>query len=415
MAQWHVWLGRIARRIWFRAAIISVLSVVLALASAVLAPLIPYEFSLKIGSDAVDNILTILASSMLAVTTFSLAAMVTAFSRASQQVTPRAAQLLIEDKTAQNALSTFLGAFLFGIVGIIALSTDMYGSQGRVILYVGTILLVAWIAIVLLRWIHTLTEFGRVEDAIRRVEHAAIAAVCGHKGPIRMTGPSDLPMPATAAIVPSPATGYVTLIDREALSCCARETNSPVTVRAEVGQWISRGQPLAWTTGLFEPDWGKAIAEAFVIEGQRSFDEDPRFAMVVLAEIGSRALSAAVNDPGTAIAALNAGQRVMEAFRDAPAPADSFPGVTEPDLVLESMVEDLIRPIARDGAPIAEVGIRIQHWLGAVAAEFPPATDAMRRLADDAFARLADTDISPVDESRIDQARRRAFGSFRSE
>ena len=138
--------------------------------------------------------------------------MVTAFSRASQQVTPRAAQLLIEDKTAQNALSTFLGAFLFGIVGVIALSTDMYGSQGRVILYVGTILLIAWIAVVLLRWIHTLTEFGRVEDAIRRVEEAAIAAVRGHKGPIRMTGTSDIPMPAFAAIVPSPATGYVTLI-----------------------------------------------------------------------------------------------------------------------------------------------------------------------------------------------------------
>src|SRR5690606_10071689 len=97
MPQWRRWLGRIVRRIWFRAALISILSVMLALASAGLAPFIPYEFSLKIGSDSVDNILTILASSMLAVTTFSLTAMVAAFSRAAQQVTPRATQLLIED------------------------------------------------------------------------------------------------------------------------------------------------------------------------------------------------------------------------------------------------------------------------------------------------------------------------------
>lgn len=43
------------------------------------------------------------------------------------------------------------------------------------------------------------------------------------------------------------------------------------------------------------------IARAFLIGDERTFDDDPRFGLVVLSEIASRALSPAVNDPGTAI------------------------------------------------------------------------------------------------------------------
>ncbi|GLR46686.1 DUF2254 family protein [Sphingomonas astaxanthinifaciens] len=72
----HV-LRKVGKQIGFRAALIAILTVMLALLAAVLAPLILYDLSIKIGADAVDDILTILASSMLAVTTFSMTAMVT--------------------------------------------------------------------------------------------------------------------------------------------------------------------------------------------------------------------------------------------------------------------------------------------------------------------------------------------------
>lgn len=410
MPQWRLWLRRIARRIWFRAALISALSVVLALASAWLAPLIPYEFSLKIGSDSVDNILTILASSMLAVTTFSLTAMVAAFSRAAQQVTPRATQLLIEDKTAQNALSTFLGAFLFAIVGIIALSADAYGAQGRVILYIGTIALIVWIAFTLLRWIAALTNFGRVDNAIQRIEEAAVEAIKRRHGPILLAGEAELDPPAGVPTIAAPATGYVTLIDRTVLARCAREAGVRVTICAPAGHMVSRGQALAWTSQPVDEEGAEAMAAAFAIEAERTFEEDPRFAMIVLAEIGSRALSPAVNDPGTAIAALNAGQRILEALADTAARPADCDLLVDPPLALAAMAEDLVLPIARDGAKTAEVGIRLQHMLGAVANEVPPAAGSTRRLADDALERARRGEVAPTVRDRIERAQRTAFG-----
>lgn len=67
---------------------------------------------MKVGAEAVDNILNILASSMLAVTTFSLSIMVTAYGSATTNVTPRATRLVVEDVTTQNVLATFIGSFL---------------------------------------------------------------------------------------------------------------------------------------------------------------------------------------------------------------------------------------------------------------------------------------------------------------
>lgn len=410
MPSWRVRLSRITRRIWFRAAVISVLSVMLALASAVLAPLISYEFSLKVGSDSVDSILTILASSMLAVTTFSLAAMVAAFSRAAQQVTPRATQLLIEDKGAQNALSTFLGAFLFAIVGIIALSTGIYGPQGRVILYAGTIVLIIWIAVILLRWIHTLTQFGRVEDAIRRIERATGEAINHFPGPILVGGETGPAAPDDAVEATSSATGYITVIDREALASCAKGASARVWILASAGELVARGQALAAVDRPIDDERLAAIAAAFQIEPQRSFDHDPRFGMVVLAEIGSRALSPAVNDPGTAIAALTAGQRLLEGAADKRAdPTTGDPSVIEAGVPFDTMVAELVRPIARDGARIAEVGVRIQTLLGAVAQSVTEAAPAIHRLATEAYRRMDSAEADPVDKEMVRRAHREAF------
>ncbi len=407
MPHWRWLAGNLAKKIWFRAALISLLSIAGALMSAVLAPLIPYELSLKIGGDAVDNVLTILASSMLAVTTFSLTAMVAAFSGAAQNVTPRATQLLIEDSTAQNALSTFLGGFLFGIVGIVAVSTGIYGEQGRAVLFLFTIAMIAWIAITLLRWIQTLSHFGRVPDTIARVEKAGIAALDRHCGPLIAVGRADTKVPNNGHPICAKQTGYVAVIDAEELSAIAEKIGKPLHVVGPPGRFVDPRTPLAWTVGdVGEADVEHVVA-AFTVTRERSFDHDPRFAMIVLAEIASRALSPAINDPGTAIGALVAGQRLVEKIGE----ADHQPakGVVYPPLSIEEMIEDLTLPISRDGAAIVEVGIKLQHMLGSLAKAFPDSSPALRRLAGDACERASCAGLADPDRDRLTKAHNAAF------
>ncbi|EFN9081199.1 DUF2254 domain-containing protein, partial [Escherichia coli] len=137
------------KKLWFRATLFAIVAIITALLSILFKSMIPESVSVKVGAEAVDNILNILASSMLAVTTFSLSIMVTAYGSATTNVIPRATRLVVEDVTTQNVLATFIGSFLFSLVGIIALNMGAYGERGRVILFIVTLVVIALILITL--------------------------------------------------------------------------------------------------------------------------------------------------------------------------------------------------------------------------------------------------------------------------
>jgi uncharacterized membrane protein len=244
------WVARrIARKIWFRAAVISAASVVVAAFAGIVARAVPYHFTGDIGQNAVGTVLEIIATSMLAVTTFSLTAMVSAYSSATQLATSRAMQLLISDRMSQNALSTFLGAFIFAIVGIIGLQTRLYGGQGRVLLLIATILLVALVVVALLRWIAHLAAFGRMSDVIDRVEDAARSAMVTFAENPYLGGRPAVPIPESARAIFADAIGYVTHIDLDRLAAQAKRSGASLHVEASPGTLVHQGRPLLYVAG----------------------------------------------------------------------------------------------------------------------------------------------------------------------
>ncbi|HCE8860824.1 TPA: DUF2254 domain-containing protein, partial [Klebsiella michiganensis] len=91
--RWQWILRQTLKKLWFRATLFAMVAIITALLSILFRSMIPESVSVKVGAEAVDNILNILASSMLAVTTFSLSIMVTAYGSATTNVTPRATRL----------------------------------------------------------------------------------------------------------------------------------------------------------------------------------------------------------------------------------------------------------------------------------------------------------------------------------
>lgn len=400
------WLWRLlSRRLWFRAAAYSLAAVVLALLAPMIAPFIPYELSASIGGPAVDNILSIIASSMLAVTTFSLTAMVSAYSAATSNVTPRAVRLLSEDSASQNALSTFLGGFLFAIVGIVALSTGFYGEQGRVLLFGGTVAVILMIVITLLRWISYLSQLGRVHDTIRRVECAAIAAVESIAHRPRPAARAMPDIPPGARPLRCDKIGYVTHIDASALRECSEDCGGRIFLAVLPGMFVDPDRVLVWIDSDNDEADGDVI-DAISIDRERSFDNDPRFGLIVLSEIASRALSPAVNDPGTAISVLGAQLRVLDKL--ATLEGDSLYGdddqVIVPAIAIEDFATDAFRAIARDGASTVEVAVRLQKTLTAWARLAPAFANAARDQSIDALRRAEEALSTEADRDAVRRA-----------
>jgi len=369
--QWLVL--QLSRQMWLRASAFSVLGILTALAAIVLKRFIPAELTTQIGATAVGSLLNIMASSMLAVTIFSLSTMVAAFGSATSNVSPRATRLLSADSTAQNALATFVGSFLFSVVGIICLHTGLYGDSGRVVLYAVTLGVLVVIVITLLRWIDYVLKLGRVGPTSERVEEEATRAIRAryqrpYLGGVPLTGDRDATQaPGTA--VAAGEIGYVQYIDMGALQEMADDGDLQVTVHLLPGELTGPGRPLASVTGTSDAETVRKLAGAFNISAARSFDQDPRLGLCVLAEIASRALSPAVNDPGTAIEILSRGARVLAEWSapstEATDPEEEiqFPRVRVPGVRLDELFDDFFVAIARDGAATVEVGIQLQKVL----------------------------------------------------
>ncbi|HVI30038.1 DUF2254 domain-containing protein [Hansschlegelia sp.] len=369
-SRWLWLLSRLGRRIWFRASLFSLAAVLTALLAIVIAPLIPMDVPAKVGADSVDNILGIIASSMLAVTTFSLNVMVSAYSAATTNVTPRATRLVMEDSTTQNVLATFLGSFLFSLVGIVALSTGAYGDQGRVVLLGVTIVIIVLIVVTLLRWIDHLSKLGRVTETTARVEEVAATAMRDRQrrpylGGVRLD--SQRIVPTDARPIAVDRIGYVQHVDVGELSSLAEAVEGRIYLGAIPGMFAEPARPLAWTVGLSQEN-DEAVRRCFSVGDTRSFDQDPRFGLCVLSEIASRALSPGINDPGTAIDVIGRAVRVLALWSSPEAkPEIAYPRVFVPGIEPDDLFSDVFQPLGRDGAGLVEVGLRLQKALHTLA------------------------------------------------
>jgi len=92
-----------------------------------------------------------------------------------------------------------------------------------------------------------------------------------------------------------------------------------------------------------------------------------------MAEIACRALSPAVNDPGTAIDVIGRGVRILSAYAQNKSDEIEvkYPSVHVSPLQSIDLLEDFFSPVARDGASMREIQIRVLKGLSMLSTGWP--------------------------------------------
>ena len=371
--RWQFILNRLGEQLWVKPLLMCLLSIAGALLAAA-ADLLPPQFVPQVSADSVETLLKIISSSMLVIATFAVGSMVSAYASASNSATPRSFALIVADDVSQNALSAFVGAFIFSIVALVALMNGLYDKAGRFLLFVLTLVVFAIVILTFVRWVDRIARLGRLETTIRFVESATLDAIRLRRRRPNLGGVPVLPRDADALPVYSDKIGYVQRIEVAELQAFAESANARIEVAALPGNLLRPGRELAFVVPDEAPAADvdlSAVADAFRIGNERTFDEDPRFGMVVLSEIASRALSPGVNDGGTAIQVLATLVRIFALWGKAP-DADEretprYDRVAIPELSVREMFDDAFRAIGRDGAGQIEVVVHLLKGLRALA------------------------------------------------
>lgn len=394
---------QISRRLYVRVLLIACLNLVVLVLAKVLDPLIPAGASEAIGAKAVDPILQTLASSMLAVTIFSLTIMTGAFRTASSQWSPRTHVILKDDTTTHSVLSTFVGAYLFALLAIVLRASHFFGEKEIVVLFAFTICVIALIVISLVRWIAHLEELGSLDKTADQVQARAAQAMraVGQQPCLGAQMLSDPEAVARAGFTPVHArkAGYVQQVFVARLQTCAEAEEVRIYVTAAIGGYVQAGDVLGYCDGIGEVSQAaRVLRESILIDSVRSFQQDPGFGLLVLGEIASRALSPGINDPETAVAMAHRLATVL--LLAAPSGGEGDP---EPELDrvwlrppdLDGFCRDSFDRIARDAGDKVEVHLAIAQALhGVTEAEAPALAEAARacagRCAERARKALAD-------------------------
>lgn len=393
LKRWWRTLRARENRLWVTQVFASIAAVLLALAGAWGARFVAEGSFPDIERETLDGLLTVIAGSMLAVTTFSLSIMVGALGNATGNATPRAAPLLMADDGTRTAIAAFLSAFIYAVVAKIALGIGYYGANGRFILFLGTLAVLAWLLVTLVRWVRTLSSLGFMNNTLRKVEDVAFDALAAYWRDRSLGAREGAPVNGDEALgqaVYATRTGHLQHIDMAALQACAQQAGRELHLRVRPGTLLWPGAVIARlgppagedeaAPGTDAPLATAALAErvreALTVGDVRSFDQDPRFGLIVLGEIAQRALSPAVNDPGTAIDVMGRVVRVLidsqraddaRPHAGASASAPTHDRLTLVPLDEAALVHDAFAPIARDGAAMLEICIRMQKLLGMLA------------------------------------------------
>ncbi len=358
--------NRIREKLWVRPLLMCIIS----LAAVLLAKTIEFtplsEHLPVISIDAIEALLTILTAGMLVIATFAVGSMVAAYTSAGNTATPRTFPLMISDDVSQNALSTFIGAFIFSVVAVVFQKHGYYGQGGRFVLFVLTCFVFVIVIMTFVYWVDRIARLGRLSQTIDKVEAVTSRALRRRRNAPTMGGQLFDTLPTDALPVYSQRFGYVQRINIDSLQKLAKDADATIYVAAQPGAFIVPGRPIAHVLhNPSDPDKLdiNCLQQAFLIDDDRTFDNDPRFGLIVLSEIAGKALSPAVNDPGTAIDVVGSFVRLFAEWakpaKNGKPPACHYDRVFIPAISVHDMFDDAFWSLARDGAGSVEVMSRL--------------------------------------------------------
>ncbi|WP_028869702.1 DUF2254 domain-containing protein [Psychromonas arctica] len=386
-------LNRLRERLWVRPLAVCLISIAAVFTAKLADDSGLADFVPEVTLDSIETLLAIMASSMLMIATFSVSSMVSAYASTSNTATPRSFSLVVADDVSQNALSTFVGAFIFSVVALMAVKNAYFEKPGLFILFILTAMVFAIVIVTFVRWVDNIARLGRLGSTIDKVEKATARALQQRK-----KFPTLCAMPETSTELQgqpifTSSVGYVQHIDMAAIQSWAEETHSQVLIAALPGTLAAPDQALAYISSsdhlVNSAVQNKSshdkpaidcssVIKAFQIGNNRLFEDDPRFGLVVLSEIAARALSPAVNDSGTAITVISSLLRLLTLWNGANVQPGQeteseeeqykYDRIAVPTLSMQDMFDDAFTAIARDGAGAIEVSVRLQKALNTLSA-----------------------------------------------
>lgn len=265
----------------------------------------------KLSSDitvaSATAIYSSVASGMLALTgvVFSLAFLMIQFSATAY--TPRLVPWISRDPFLWHTVGVFIATFIYAEAALAWLDRKPakvpYGSTklelalllASVAMFIGLIQRIGLLQVS--RMLQFTGDQGRkvIQTTYQYLDESASA-----------TGREEFrALPITQTMVHRTGPQAVQALDQTRLIGLAKSSGGVIELLAAVGDTVADFTPVLQVFGAAHPIDERTLTRAIEMGNERTFEEDPKYALRLLVDIAIRALSPAINDPTTAVQALD--------------------------------------------------------------------------------------------------------------
>lgn len=264
--------------------------------------------------NAASTVLDAVASSLITVTSLTFSLTVVTLQLASSQFSPRLLRTFTQDLFVQGTLALFLSTFAFSLTVLRSVRSGGDGQDPFVPrLAVTTAFVLAILSVIgLVLFLAHLTRQIRVETMLHEVARDAAGTVRsvlvprGEGSPVTAV-PSGRGQPLLSSM-----SGFLLRVDTGELLDASRESGAVIEITALPGDFVVQGAPVGSAHGHHGPldakdltDLAKAVGKSLHTGPERTAAQDIGFGLRQLADVANKALSPGINDPTTAIHAID--------------------------------------------------------------------------------------------------------------
>ena len=247
-----------------------------------------------------------LAGAMFTFIVFVCSSLLLVVQLASAQLTPRIIAVLFKDTVTKVTLTVFVFMFTFAIASLLRIGDTVPFLTAEIAVWS-----TAGCICVFLYLIDHVGKMLRPSGALLSVAtqaHKVIESVY----PRRLKGTHETFADSESAARPgewtstvkSSKVGVVLAFDMQGLIVLAVRYDCVIELAPQVGNFVAPGDPLFRIHGGAGLP-ANALKQSVALGSERTMEQDPMFALRVIVDIASKGLSPAINDPTTAVLALD--------------------------------------------------------------------------------------------------------------
>lgn len=272
------------------------------------------------------TLLATIATALLTFTGVVFSITLVALQMASSQYSPRVLRTFVRKPVTKLALSTFIATFVYSLTLLsrVGTATSRTVAQGAVGL---AYLLVMLSIIVFVVFVHSTVRSMRVTYVIQAVFHEALRSATNTFAEAQEYVEAAAPPDATVtqSIAFDHADAVLDGVAAHHLVEVAARHGCVLRLTVPVGTFVCRDVELVEVLGTpaapLEP---AMVLGALNFSAARTMYQDPSYGVRQLVDIAIRALSAAINDPTTAVQALDRLHGVVRAVAGRPDPTGNY-------------------------------------------------------------------------------------------